>query len=125
MALTKYQPITTDQFTQLVAKHSAPMTPSRLLYLATALAGEVGEACNQVKKFALVQQFAEWRDKKNPKPAPHPDLIEGQIIEELSDALFYLVALADQIGVPIERLFQIQADKLAQQSADYGRTFLK
>ena len=79
--------------------HYFPDGPGSLTYLATALAGEVGEACNEIKKY-------ERGDFEN-----HPDRTPEQVLKdrlegELPDILIYLVMLATRVGVDLESAYE-------------------
>jgi NTP pyrophosphatase (non-canonical NTP hydrolase) len=56
-----------------------------LLYLGTALAGEVGEVCNEIKKCC--------RDEKNVLTYARRE----KILDECGDVLWYLTALVSQL----------------------------
>jgi NTP pyrophosphatase (non-canonical NTP hydrolase) len=106
----------------LVEKHS--LCPNNKLYTSNALAGEVGEIANIVKKIQMVQLRPEWvtQPENNMPPA---NVLESRLSDELGDALFYLVRLAKDNGIDLRTLIYGQEFKLKEQSEQYGRTFLK
>lgn len=63
-----------------------------LLYLATALSGEVGEACNLIKKW----HRDGWDNEK----------ISLELGSELPDILIYLVMLADAAGISLQAAYE-------------------
>lgn len=73
------------------ATHYFPDYEQGPLYLAVALAGEVGEACNEIKKWAR-GDF----DRDHLK-----ELLEG----ELPDTLIYLVMLAEEMDIDLETAY--------------------
>jgi len=67
---------------------------------ALALAGEVGEVCNKVKKVI--------RDRDN-----KPDVVDVLgIREELGDALFYLTVLADELNISLDDIAKTELKKI-------------
>lgn len=103
-------------FQDLTIRHSLS---SDSLYNATALAGEVGEICNAIKKIHMVELMPEWRVGTSLQ-----ERIKN-LHEELGDALFYLARIAVLQGLSLEDIFEQQAKKLEKQSVEYGRNFLK
>lgn len=75
------------------------------LYLSTALAGEVGEACNVVKKIAR-------DDQGFPSDARLEDLKS-----ELGDCLWYLSQLALHYGFSLQNIAEENLEKLRLRSA--------
>lgn len=70
----------------------------RVVYSALGLAGEAGELANKVKKI--------MRGDKN-----HDELVDG-IKGEMGDVLWYLAALADDLGVSLEDIADENIRKL-------------
>jgi NTP pyrophosphatase (non-canonical NTP hydrolase) len=81
------------------------------LYLATALAGEVGEACNVVKKIA--------RDDKGEPTSRRLDDLKS----ELGDVLWYMAELAGQYGMTLSDIAIANLDKLARRSYESNKQF--
>lgn len=66
------------------------------LFLGIALAGEVGETCNDIKKHARGDfDFVE---------------LSGRLRNELPDILIYLVMLADQMGINLQTAYDIKKE---------------
>lgn len=86
-------------------KHYFPNIDQGILYLATALAGEVGEFCNDTKKWAR-------------KSIDTDELIERSK-GELADILIYLVMTADHLGIDLEKAWQ---EKKEYNDGRYKRT---
>lgn len=114
--------MTYEEFNQLVDKHS--LRPDDLLYNSNALTGEAGECANQVKKVEMAASRPDWVTQ-NENRLPDPKVFIGNLREELSDVLFYLVRVGKIANVSLEEMMQIQAEKLAAKSIKYKRTFLK
>lgn len=66
-----------------------PNHAETLDYLAIAMAGEVGEVCNVIKKF----------DRGSINGA----LLREELSKELPDILIYLVMLAEKVGVDLQQ----------------------
>jgi len=118
-------------FEELVTRHSLG---AGILYPAVALAGEVGEVCNNLKKVIMVRLLPNRSDAfvtgtndfiSGPPPLIGEPELKERIIDELGDALFYLTKLAIDNGVTIDQLMFNQLQKLEEQSATYQRIFLK
>lgn len=75
---------------------------SGLHYTCVALAGEVGEVCNEVKKWD--------RDDKQIMT----DGRKQKILLELGDSLWYLASLADDLGTTLETVALMNLQKLAR-----------
>lgn len=70
------------------SKHYFPHLSEGPVYLGVALAGEVGEVCNEIKKWARDDfPVAELRER---------------LRKELPDVLIYLVMLADHLNLDLE-----------------------
>lgn len=81
-----------------------PNVGSNMVYPAMGIAGEAGEACDKVKKFwrnhnsmDVVDTTAEWR---------------VELAKELGDVLWYVAALADEIGWSLEDVALVNIHKL-------------
>lgn len=72
-----------------------------LLFTSCALAGEVGEVCNEVKKA--------FRDNSGHLG---PDT-KYRIVQELGDALWYLASACDDLGLSLNYVAEINLTKLA------------
>lgn len=66
------------------------------LYLGIALAGETGEVCNKIKKWAR----DEWTDKE----------LAEEVKDELADILIYLVMLADELELDLEKEWEVKKE---------------
>jgi len=64
---------------------------------ACALAGEVGEACNLIKKLRRLDDAGPWLDTSEARSA-----LELEIADELADAQMYLDLLAERLGISLE-----------------------
>ena len=110
------------EFERIVEVHTLPLTG--IVYPFLAMAGETGEACNIVKKVLMVRLKPEWVTDEQ-KSFLSEIALRDKLIDELGDVLFYLTRCALNNGVTLEQLMINQANKLNQQSEDYGRIFLK
>jgi NTP pyrophosphatase (non-canonical NTP hydrolase) len=84
---------------------------------ATALAGEVGEACNQIKKLRRLEDGI----KPNPGDADTPPQYIENIAEELADAVIYADLLAARLGIDLELAVVSKFNKVSKQRNYSGR----
>ncbi len=87
MSLNYYQ-------TQAYSLAKYPQTYA-IVYPALGLAGEAGEVAEKVKKFLRDDTWD-----------------EDAVIKELGDVLWYIAALASDLGVSLEHVAQTNLDKL-------------
>lgn len=79
-----------------------------IVYLSLALAGEAGELANRVKKLV--------REKANVAVVPELDVdadLSMALRDELGDVLWYVAALAEELGWSLDVVAQANLDKLA------------
>jgi len=76
--------------------HYFPNYEQGPLYLSVALAGEVGETCNEVKKYA--RGDFDWEE------------LQAKLEGELPDILIYLVMLSDQMGINLEKAYEAKKE---------------
>ena len=98
------RPFTLDEYQQSASRTA--VYPARnqfhgILYTSVALAGEVGEFCNLVKKVA-----------RNHDGVPPLEMIEA-MSEELGDVLWYVSQAAVELGLSLD---QIAVENLAKLS---------
>jgi NTP pyrophosphatase (non-canonical NTP hydrolase) len=81
------------------------MTPERLLYLMTCLAGETGELANLVKKY--------YRDKVRNYRVTTDQGKDFQALmkEELTDVFIYVIILSCLLDMDLEKEFFIKIKK--------------
>jgi NTP pyrophosphatase (non-canonical NTP hydrolase) len=65
--------------------------------LACAMAGECGEACNQVKKLRRLETAAHWNDAADQDAAA----ICRNVADELADLIIYADLLAARLGIAL------------------------
>jgi NTP pyrophosphatase (non-canonical NTP hydrolase) len=73
----------------------------KIIYPTLGLAGEAGEVADKVKK-VLRDHNGEFSDE-----------IKLEILKESTDCLWYIAALADDLGYTLEEAAQLNLDKLA------------
>ena len=91
MHLNQLQQIEADD-----SKNYFPEHEDSPFFLALALAGEVGEVCNYIKKHMR-------GDFKM-------DILQANLRAELPDILIYLVMLADNLGIDLETEYHIKKE---------------
>jgi NTP pyrophosphatase (non-canonical NTP hydrolase) len=79
--------------------HYFPEHEDSVAYLATALAGEVGETCNEIKKFLR----GDFDNDPDFKPS---QVLMYKLQKELPDILIYLVMLSTKVGVDLEAAYK-------------------
>ena len=77
-----------------------------LLYTTLGLAGEAGELANKVKKVfrddsGILTEQASWR-----------------LADELGDVLWYVAMLADELGIGLEAVAELNLNKLAARKSN-------
>ena len=82
-----------------------PDRGDNLLYPALGLAGESGEAVDKIKKL--------WRNKGITGGAKLDDTDRAELVKEIGDVLWYVAALASELGVPLETVAERNIAKLA------------
>lgn len=78
---------------------------SKIIYPTLGLSGESGEVADKVKK-VLRDYNGEFTDEK-----------KLEIMKEAMDALWYIAALANDLGYTLEEGAQMNLDKLASRKA--------
>lgn len=108
MRLNEYQRLASS-----TADYPGRMEPLGLVYCALSAAGEAGELANKAKKT--------WRDHD----LKLTDEMREAIIGEAGDTLWYLSALADELGITLEDIAKYNLEKLLvrypERSALMGR----
>lgn len=89
---------------QVAARKTAlyPRRMSNLEYPTLGLAGEAGEVANIVKK--IQRDFA----------GEVTEEIRGKLKDELGDVLWYISACADELGITLSEIAELNVDKLAK-----------
>jgi NTP pyrophosphatase (non-canonical NTP hydrolase) len=86
-----------------------PDAGHNMVYPALGLAGEAGEAADKVKKF--------WRNRGITNGA---ELTEGEreaLAKELGDVLWYITALAHELGLTLHTIARMNIEKLTDRHA--------
>ena len=95
MTLTEYQ-----DFTKTTAIYPGKGEWAGLAYTTLGLAGEAGEAANDVKKMA--------RDDRTIRK---PERME-RIFDELGDAMWYAAQTCNELGVSLQTVMEMNVEKL-------------
>ena len=89
---------------------STAIYPDELIYPVLGLVGEAGEVAEKVKKFFRDNQFEVMCEDA---VAEIPAETRMEIAKELSDCLWYLTAIASDIGYSLEEIAELNLTKLA------------
>jgi len=114
----------TEDFVKYVEEHTLANRDD--FFTMNALAGELGELANVVKKFRFyldMSQYAESVD--NDIACGKRTTFRDQFVDEAGDTLFYLVQIMNKWGVTMEEVMQKQHDKIEGQFELFGRVFKK
>jgi NTP pyrophosphatase (non-canonical NTP hydrolase) len=79
------------------------------LYPALGLAGEAGETVDKIKKL--------WRNKGKTEGDQLESDERQELIKEIGDVLWYLAALATELGYPLEAVAMLNIQKLQDRQA--------
>lgn len=77
-----------------------------LSYCTLGLAGETGEVCEKVKKL--------YRDKQGVMS----EEFKTELAKELGDIVWYITAIAEETGLNLEDILQLNYNKLLKRKAD-------
>jgi len=85
-----------------------------LLYPTLGLTGEAGEVAEKVKKLYRDDEINFMREDMTEELTPDQ---ANDLALELGDVLFYIAAIAGDIGYSLEEIADMNIDKLAQRQA--------
>lgn len=87
---------------QKLAKKTAiyPNSGSNFVYPTLGLAGEAGEVAEKIKKVLRDNNSVISEDKKQ------------EIAKELGDVLWYVSQIATELGLPLEKIVELNIEKL-------------
>lgn len=94
--------MTFDEYQQQALISRKYPRESGILYCGLGLNGEAGEVAEKLKKI--------MRDKDN----VFSDTDRIEIGKEISDCLWYCAALADELGLTLDQVAQMNIDKLSK-----------
>ena len=86
-----------------------PNVGVNLVYPAMGLAGEAGEFCDKIKKF--------WRNTGFMSGGRLTSLERNEVVKELGDVLWYIAAAAEELGVAMETVAELNLHKLHDRKA--------
>jgi|SRR6185437_11050989 len=81
-----------------------PQVGTNLAYPALGLAGEAGEAADKIKKT--------WRNQGLMSANGYSATQKLELAKEVGDVLWYIAAIAMELGIPMEEIAQMNLDKL-------------
>lgn len=94
-----------DKYQQFVNDMKIYPEQYKIVYPALGLAGEAGEIAEKVKK-VLRDNDGEWTDDKR-----------AAVLDELGDPLFYIAALADDLGFSLREVMENNVSKLTSRKS--------
>ena len=86
--------------TRAMRWHRGGLTEWSVTDWATALAGEIGELCNAIKKYRRVEDSLQQHDGDTPAPRSFDDALR-QIKKEIGDSYAYLDLTAQRFGLKL------------------------
>jgi len=86
-----------------------PDIGKNLVYPAMGIAGEGGEYCDKAKKF--------WRNKGSMSAIDMSTVQATEFAKELGDVLWYIAASARELGYSLEKIAEMNIDKLRDRRA--------
>jgi NTP pyrophosphatase (non-canonical NTP hydrolase) len=95
--------------TKALATAEYPDKGNNALYPALKLNGEAGEVAEKIGKL--------WRNQGQKCPSEYSVKDKSDIANELGDVLWYVNALANEIGYHLHEIAAINLEKLASRSA--------
>jgi len=81
-----------------------PHVGANLCYPAMGLAGEAGEVCDKIKK--------RWRNTGTMSDAGMPSKEREDLVKECGDVLWYLSAIANEMGTTMSHIAEVNLEKL-------------
>lgn len=113
-----------DEFVKYVDEHT--LLGRDDFFTMNALAGELGELANVVKKFQFYLDMPQYYDRINKEVAEGKiKPFRDQFVDEAGDTLFYFVQMLNKWGVSIEEVMQKQHDKIEGQYKIFDKVFKK
>jgi NTP pyrophosphatase (non-canonical NTP hydrolase) len=89
---------------QAIGTAEYPEVGYNIVYPAMGLAGEAGEVCDKIKKF--------WRNTNHMSASFLHEQDRNEIVKELGDVLWYISAMAEEIGATLNSVAEINLAKL-------------
>jgi NTP pyrophosphatase (non-canonical NTP hydrolase) len=86
-----------------------PERGGNLVYPALGLVGEAGEAADKVKKI--------WRNLGVTSAYLYTQEQKFELAKEIGDVLWYIAALAFELGIPLENIAELNIQKLRDRRA--------
>lgn len=116
--------MSTDEFVKYVDEHT--LLGRDDFFTMNALAGELGELANVVKKFQFYQDMPLYQERINKEVAEGKTrTFRDQFVDEAGDTLFYFVQMLNKWGVTMEEVMQKQHDKIEGQFNIFNKVFKK
>lgn len=85
-----------------------PSVGTNILYPTLGLVGEAGEVAEKVKKL--------WRNKQKCHPNEYTNDEKLELIKELGDVLWYIMALANELGFDLHTVADVNMAKLLERN---------
>ena len=92
---------------------STAIYPDELIYPVLGLVGEAGEVAEKVKKYFRDNQYEVMCEDAVAEVSAETRM---EIAKELGDALWYLTAIASDIGYSLEEIAELNLNKLADRN---------
>jgi len=95
-----------DKYQYLAMQTKKYPETAKLIYPTLGLAGEAGELANKVKKILRDDEGKITKERVQ------------QIFDELGDCLWYVAAIADDLGVPLSHVAHANLQKLQKRASE-------
>ena len=110
----------------IIDNHSLDEQHTGDIFDGNALAGEIGEVCNILKKSVIYDVVEDYKNKVDRETSSGVRLtFKEQLIDELGDSLFYLVRIMERNNITLEQVVEAQKHKLRGKSISVGHTYKK
>lgn len=101
--------MTLDEYQEAAGRTALYPRDARLVYPVLKLAGEAGEVAEKVGKWMRDEG---WSPGTEPTPAQR-----AALVKELGDVLWYVAAVAADLGAPLEEVGRTNLAKLSDRHA--------
>lgn len=115
-----------NNFIEFIREHSLEDSRVDEIYDGNALAGELGELNNILKKKLTYELIEDYKKRVDAEVGSGlRKTFQEQITDEAGDILFYFMRILDRNDISIEEVIDAQVHKVRGKSISKGKTFKK